>query len=305
MKRVFILFLSFLASLCFLDGLVSCLIKPVLLNEPDAGGNHSNFKWSLFDKKADIIVLGASKANHHYITDSLESCFGMTVFNGGVDGDNIVTSRTQFDAMCDRQIPKIVIIDLSGGQMAGNWESVFLKHKSYFGIEKHYTSVSKEFISTESRLKLYSSLYKINEDLLDIVSSYVKGNRSNNGFIPLIGTNSNLSHITKDNMPSYEMGEVQRRNLDHIVGYCKQNEIKLFIAYSPTLITYTNGVTETFKSYCSDHELPFFCYEGDSTFVNHPEYFKDYNHLNLLGARVYTSDIITKILGNLEKREYY
>lgn len=303
MKRVFILFLSFLASLCFLDGLVSCLIKPVLLNEPDAGDNHSNFKWSLFDIKADIIVLGASKANHHYITDSLERCFGMTVFNGGIDGDNIVSSRTQFQAMCDRQIPKMVIIDLSGGQMAGNWESVFLEHKSYFGIEKHYTAVSKEFISTESRLKLCSSLYKMNEALLDIVLSYIKGGRSNNGFIPLTGTNEGLSHITKDNMPKYAIGEVQRTNLDYIVNCCKQNGIKMIIAYSPTLISYTNGVTKAFKDYCSNQGVPFFCYEGDSTFVNHPEYFKDYNHLNLLGARVYTSDITTKILGSLGQIE--
>ena len=280
---------------------VSIIMIPLFLNEPDAGNNHSNLKQSLFDKQADILILGASKANHHYITDSIQKFFKMSVFNAGLDGDNIVTSRVQFEAMSERSRPQIVILDLSGGQMAGNWESAFLSHKAYFGIEKHYSSVAKRFLSYESRLKLQSSLYKINEELLDVMQSYIRGSIINSGFIPLQGSNEHLCPIVKKDMAKYEMGEVQRENLDYIVDYCKVKDIILFIVYSPTLITYTNGITESFRSYCNEKEVPFMCYENDSIFINHPEFFKDYNHLNILGAQKFTFDIINRINSNLDR----
>ena len=295
MKKTFLQFATFLIGLAVVDLAVGFVYKPIWANEPDAGVNHSNLKQSLFNKKADILVLGASKANHHYITDSLEYRFGMSVFNAGLDGDNIVTSRVQFDALKDKCPPKMVILDLSGGQMAGKWDNMFLSHKVYYGLESHYTHVANQFISIENRVKLLSSLYKLNEELPDIVLSYLKGNRGCNGFIPLVGSNEGISHRVKDAKEPYVMGDVQRNNLDYIVKYCKENKITLIVIYSPSLNTYINGNTQTFEVYCREQEIPFFNYESDTVYTNHPEFFKDYNHLNIIGAQVFTSDVIKRI----------
>ena len=301
MKKTFLWFVLFLMGLVAIDFLSGLVSKPLLLDEPDAGSNHSNFKQSLYDKDADILLLGASKANHHYINDSLEQHFRMSVFNCGIDGDNIVTSRTQFDAMKERRLPKMVILDLSGGQLGSDWESVFLTHKVYEGIEPHYTSVAKEYLSTKRRIMLLSSLYKLNEEIPDLLLSYIQGQNGNNGFSPLLGTNANISHITKTDKKPYVIGEVQRDNLDYIVSCCKEHSIKLVVVYSPTLITYNNGVTQSFADYCSENNVPFFNYESDTLYTNHPEYFKDYNHLNIIGAKVFTKDIINKIESSIHE----
>ena len=297
MRRVFIVFVVFLAALLCLDFIVGSLSRPFLKNEPDAGNNHSNLKQSLFNKEADLIVLGASKSNHHYITDSLQHYFNLSVCNLGMDGDNIVTSSIQFDAMLERQIPRIVIIDLSGGQLAGDWKSVVLTHKCYYGVNSVYTNALNELLPIYDRVKLFSGLYRMNEEIRDLIQSYVIGDRNNQGFIPLIGSAPNLSHIVKgDEEDEYKIGEVQRKCLDRIIDRCHDLGIELFLVYSPTLISYNNRIAQVIGHYCEEKGCIFFNYEGDERFLDYPDLFKDYNHLNLQGAQSFTTDIIDNIM---------
>ena len=273
-------------------------MKPFLMKVPDAGNNFSNLKQTLIDRKADIIVLGASKANHHYITDSLEQYFHMSVCNAGIDGDNIVTSMVQFNAMAKKHPPKIVIIDLSAGQMADEWEPFFLTHKCFYGIEPNYTSIINNNFNWSERIKLHSSLFRLNEVLLDVVQSYGTGETNSKGFIPLYGTNSELYHKIKDyQRGEYDFGSYHEQCLDDIVKKCKNFGSRVYIVNSPTLITYTNGVCEEFNDYCVRRDVKFVNYENDTTFINHPDLFKDFNHLNIKGAELFIQNFINKIDG--------
>lgn len=284
-----------------IDVIIGAIATPLLLNEPDAGNNHSNFKQTLFDKKADIIILGASKANHHYIPDSLSKHFNMSVLNTGVDGDNVVSTLAQFKALVGRHIPKMVIIDLSAGQTAGDFSSLFLSHKCYYDISQAYTSVAEENLDKIERLKLNCNLLKMNEVIPDILQSYVRGNTSTDGFIPMSGTSSALCYMHKTTGAEdawgrkYSIGSVHEKCLDEIISTCQNNQTLVYVVYSPTLISYTDGVTCEYEQYCNKHHVRFINYEDDTLFVNHTEYFKDYNHLNIDGARVFTSDFIQKI----------
>lgn len=303
MKKVFVLFVVFVGCLTCIDIAFGILMKPILLSEPDAGNNHSNFKQSLFNKDADVVILGASKANHHYIPDTLASHLNMTVLNTGLDGDNIVTSYVQFKAVAQRHVPHMVIIDLSAGQTAGDFESLLLSHKSYFGLQTDYTEVVHTYCSYEDNIKLHSSFYRLNEALPELAQSYLAGNNQTAGFIPLYGTAPNMAHHHKmtreyrvdEKDKHYNIGVVHKACLDSIVSICRHNNSKVFIVYSPSLISYDDGVTAAYEDFCKNHQIPFINYEGDTAFVNHPELFKDFNHLNIDGARLFTADIINKI----------
>ena len=296
MRRVFILFVAFLTSFLCLDYLTGTIVKPFLMKVPDAGNNFSNLKQSLIDREADILVLGASKANHHYIVDSLERHYQMPVCNAGIDGDNIVTSLVQFNALTQKRQPKIVIIDLSPGQMADEWEPFFLTHKCFYRVEPHYTLTINNNLKLSERLKLLSSLYRYNEVLLEVIQSYETGETNSKGFIPLYGTNDQLFHKKKNYQSGqYAFGQYQEQCLDAIVNKCKEIGCSVYIVNSPTLITYTNGVCESFNDYCVKRNVPFVNYEGDTAFVNHPELFKDFNHLNLEGAKLFTRNFINLI----------
>lgn len=189
--------LAFIFCLAILDLIIGYAIKPVLLSEPDAGNNHSNFKQSLYDKEADIVILGASKANHHYIPDLISNQMDMSVLNTGLDGDNVITSWIIFKSITQRHLPKMVIIDVSAGQTAGDYSSLLLSHKSYYGINREYTDVVNKLIDCSETTKLYSNLFKLNECLPDVIQSFLSGDKSTSGFIPLYGTNSTLAYQKK------------------------------------------------------------------------------------------------------------
>ncbi len=301
MKRLFVIYIAFLVCLCCVDLFVGCLARPFLLNEPDAGNNHSNLKQSLFNKEADLLVFGASKSNHHYIPDSLQHYFNMSVCNTGIDGDNIVTSSIQFDAMLSRHVPQVVIIDLSGGQLAGDWESVLLTHKCYYGVHPIYTNIINELLPIYDRLKLYSGLYRLNEVLPDLLQSYFVGDKINSGFIPLTGSTPNMKHIVKEDKSEYKIGDVQKKFLSKMFEKCQDLGIELYTVYSPTLISYNNNIAQVIGSYCEEKGVTYFNYEGDLNFVEHPDLFKDYNHLNCQGARRFTKDIIERIMSERKR----
>lgn len=289
--------------LLILEVLFGVFSKTILINEPDAGTNHSNFKQSLFDKEADIVILGASKANHHFITDSLAKFFGLSTYNCGVDGDNVLASKIQFESLVNRHQPKLVILDLTGGQTSGKWKSLLLSHKSYYGLNDSYTEMCNELLDTKARISIKSSFYRMNGAFLDLIESYVKGDKNQTGYIPLLGSSPHLTVRYKNNLddldPSYvsnfRIDEVQENCMNYIVNYCKTHNIPIYITYSPSLIIYTNGLTDKYDEYCQEHNVTFLNWEGDTNYINHPEYFKDFNHLNEKGSIIFTRDFINKI----------
>lgn len=302
MKRVLVLYIAFLTCFCSLDYIFGYLARPLLLNEPDAGNNHSNLKQSLFNKRADLLVFGASKSNHHYISDTLQHHFKVSVCNSGIDGDNIVTSYIQFESMLERHIPQMVILDLSGGQLAGDWKNVILTHKCYYGVHAIYSNTMNELLPICDRLNLFSSFYRLNEELPDLIQSYIVGDRNNNGFIPLIGSAPNMSHIVKgDKKKEYKIEDVQKKYLSQIIDRCHNLGIELYAVYSPSLISYDNNISQVIGRYCEEKGVTFFNYEGNYNYVKHPELFKDYNHLNIQGARRFTRDIIIRIMSERNK----
>lgn len=90
MKKVFIGFL-FLLLVVLSDISVGGITRKVILNVPDVGVNQTNSVQALFHRKADVLVLGPSTANHHYDTRLLRDSLRMSVYNAGFDGKTFNT----------------------------------------------------------------------------------------------------------------------------------------------------------------------------------------------------------------------
>ena len=76
------------------DWLVGAVTKDAILNVKDVGVNQTNTVQAFFKREADVLILGPSTANHHYDCRIIEDSFGMTCYNAGRDGQNII-----YDAM--------------------------------------------------------------------------------------------------------------------------------------------------------------------------------------------------------------
>ena len=66
-------------------------------------------KYLADEANEDIIILGTSRSNFHYVSSIIEDSTCMTVYNGGIDGsDNIYSHYFVLNQIVRHHIPKIV-----------------------------------------------------------------------------------------------------------------------------------------------------------------------------------------------------
>ena len=291
MKKFFLISCLFVFCVGCFDIIAGIIAKPVILDEPDAGTTHSCVKQSFYDKKCELLVLGASRANHHYNTKILEDEFDLSCYNAGIDGNSVLLSYVQLKAFLKRCHPKIVILDVSTGQLNGNWKTRYYYHKCHYGIQNDYSDVINRFGTIGERICMHSWLYKLNEAIPDLFESYLLGDKECTGYIPLRGTTPGIQAYEERDENMFSFGEEHLEVLKAIVNECKNQSIFLAIINSPSLIIHTNGIWDVVADFCNKTNVPFINYQSDSVYISHPEWFKDYTHLNETGANYYTKEI--------------
>ncbi len=97
--------------------------------------------------------------------------------------------------------------------------------------------------------------------------------------------------------------------LESCISLCKKNNVKLVLVMAPYFKQYSpekyftnfNAVVDSVKTVANQSDIPFFDYTKMSI-VDKKQYFYNFNHLNSLGADVYTkavSDTIKKYFSGL------
>ncbi len=81
-----------------------------------------------------------------------------------------------------------------------------------------------------------------------------------------------------------------------IISICQQKNIDLIFVFSPVWLIIEDNLRDTIiPDLCSQNGITYLDMSNDSAFINNPEYFSDRNHLNDIGARVFSSLLIEKI----------
>ena len=63
------------------------------------GGTIKQVDVTVNEQKADIVILGSSRAHHHYVPAVLKDTLGLTAYNGGVDGNGLLGGAPHQDAL--------------------------------------------------------------------------------------------------------------------------------------------------------------------------------------------------------------
>lgn len=64
---------------------------------------------------ADVVILGSSRAHHHYVPSVFFDSLGITAHNGGVDGNGIVMAKGLYQMITERYHPSLLIYDVISG----------------------------------------------------------------------------------------------------------------------------------------------------------------------------------------------
>lgn len=259
--------------------------------------------YSLDSTKADFLIFGSSTANHHYDPAVIAKRMNMSVYNTGRDANTIFYNYAVFQSILKRYTPKIAILDFNVGE-ARVFPRDYDRLSSLLPYYQNHPELRSiiELKSPFEKLKLISGIYPYNSLLFTILVGNMDYNKSRdhvndeNGFVPLY--RAWHRKLKTDNSPkNYQLDSTKISILESFVRECKRTNIQLYICISPRFKKYLgkDPSVEVVKNIANEYQVPFYNFSRDTLFWNHPEYFADEMHLNIIGASVFSNDVTDKI----------
>ena len=300
MKKFILKIILFLVIISAIDYLCGFGFK-YLAERAQGGQSYKNYEVSKI-AAPDVLILGSSRAIHHYVPQILEDSLNKTVYNAGYDGNGIVLMYPLMRLIAERHKPEIIIYDIHPiFDIEENDNSQYTRYlKPLYGENEIVDSV---IIATDNseKIKLLSSLYMNNSNALSLLKgAFDNEPKYEQGYYPLYRVLTKEDYnIIKDAVAgntkgqSFTHSKLKESLLEELIAYCKANKIKLYFVLSP--FYGASYETELFYEFVKGKDVQVLDYINQNR-LNFPiEYFADPDHLNHYGAEVFTKDLAREI----------
>lgn len=246
----------------------------------------------------DIIIMGSSKASHHYVSSIIEDSIGYSCYNAGIDGNGIIRAYAYTVMFTQHHTPKIIVFDvINSFDLVTNDNVKYLGGVKPFYDKEHIADIFKEISCTEP-YKMYSYMYRYNSKALQIIADIFAPQQNGiKGYRPLYGIIKHPKSEVNDDEREYDSLKIQY--IERLINLCKQKDIQLFFAISPNHCQ-TNIINYSpILSLANKHNITLLNHLNDTTFVGKNEFFKDAGHLNNEGATLYTNIIVNELKNHI------
>ena len=274
------------------DLLIGAVSKNAILNVRDVGVNQTNTVQAFFKRKADVLILGPSTANHHFDTRIIKDSLKMTCYNAGRDGQNVVYNAMVLDAFLTRCTPKLVIMDVGSSTLSDKWMVALSDFNCYYGILKPVDEILDSIATPIERVKRLSNIYRYNKTWEWLLNGKIDNEVADlDGYRPMpVNADANFKAVRASE--HFIINETCKHYLDRIVQVCKEKNIRLVITSSPSMVIDEGNFLPDMNAYCREKGVEFFDWNGDAIYTNHSELFYDMTHLNADGAKIFTKDLL-------------
>lgn len=264
----------------------------------NARGGDTALHYTVTERQtAPILVLGSSRAFHHYDPDILADSLGHEVFNGGVDGNGIIFQYARLRMILDRYTPEMVIYDVYPDyDIAVGDNTRYLKWLRRWAGHHAVDSIVRDISSLEA-LKMQSGLYRYNESFIQMIGDNVSSGSfsDRNGFRPMEGT----MDYHPDNPPAstdpVEWDPVKLRYFESMIDLCRSRGVKLTMVFSPYYGATSSGMFDNMISLCTERNVPVIDMFSDPDFSVRQDFFADPSHLNSIGAREFSRSVSSSL----------
>lgn len=262
-------------------------------------GNWQRFRYINNEMKDEIVIMGSSRAAHHYVPQVFEDSLKMSCYNCGVDGNGILMFWANYQMFTERYTPKLIIYDLSGFDIMRDDHSTYMGWLRAYYDKECVQNVFDDLDPIE-KYKMFSNLYRWNFKFIqlftDNIAAFVA---SEKGYKPLSGvmnyTPGKDNNAITDNADCFVHDDLKLAYLEKMILSCKEKGIKLIFTVSPMY-----GVTSSIRfnkifELAKQNNCSVIDYFASPKYARNNKYFKDSSHMNDDGAREYTSDVCHEI----------
>lgn len=241
-------------------------------------------------KKFDVVILGSSRANNHFVSQMFEDK-GLETFNYGMSGGHLFEASLLLKLMIEKkyEIKNVILeadLNLSNDKESDGVAAKFLPYI-------HSSEVIKEHFSGQDNfnelyyLPFYRYIKYDSKIGLREVYKIVKGEATNAldnlGYYPLVKhKNGNMKNNIVNLNPLPE-----NKYYEEIKNICKANNINFIAVMTPMCenVKGMNYFDKVKKGYPEIHN-----YER---VVEEDKYFSSCGHMNDAGAKIFTSKILS------------
>jgi hypothetical protein len=286
MKRFFKLTVLFVFIL-FIASLLLDVIFTTIISQSSERNKVENVMHS-FGKKYDVVIMGTSRANNHFVTDMFEKK-GLKSFNYGISGSHLFETSLLLKVMIANkfQIKNLILeADLSICNEKRD-EGTTARFMPYI----HTNSIIKEHFKNEPDfLQLYYVPFyryikfdaKIGfREVYEVLAKKPTNTLYNKGYYPLI---SDKKGSMKNDISTLKV--IRNEYYEAIKKMCKQNNINLIVVMTP-MCQNTKGL-----DYFDNVKKQYPEINNFENTVTDDRYFSSCGHLNNEGAIIYTNHII-------------
>lgn len=289
-NKNFIRAIAFILLTILSDILIGEILERVHKNTDEETSSKMNYIFN--SSNEDIIVIGSSRAENHFISEIIKESTGLSCYNAGIGGQGLFFSYIEINEIVKRYKPKHIILEVSPNVLIDKKSDE--KLKILLPYYKKDTLIYNKLFKPNSleKIKLISSIYPYNSMIVGFIHAFIKKKIFNkSGFVGLKG---NINPKTIRTYPDSKIS-IDWKNLTNISEKCKNNNIDLVVVISPIFKTdpLTEHIIKEIDLFCQKaNNLRLIDYSNNAKFVNNNELFYDNLHLNEHGAKLFTKDLI-------------
>lgn len=295
MRHLILKILLYLSIIIGTDKLFGMVMDSVLSTTEKGDWGRNNYIFN--ELKSDVVILGSSRAIHHYNPQIFSDTLGLSCYNCGEDGMGIFLMFARYKAISQRYSPQLIIYEvLPCFDILSEKDNLkYLKYlRAYYG-KASVDSVIKAISPLES-LKLLSDGYRYNSCFVDIIAQRLSKDSE---------TAKDYSYTPLDKQMDYEVNTVdvvevevdpiKLSYLEDLIKCCKTQGTTLVFTASPTFKPISDNGFMALKQLCKIYNVPFINYYSDTLYCNESSYFADATHLNKKGADLFASQLASQI----------
>ncbi len=268
-------------------------------------GEQGRTTYAIDSCVSNTVILGSSRAAHHYVSAVISGILNTTCYNAGKDKQRLIYCQAMLEMLYKRYSPKIIILDLNPTAFENNENgldelSVLLP---YYSSHPEMRSIVNERNRFEWA-KTFSDLYRFNSLPLKILFNNLSKQRDANdtsGYVPLIIHKEIIPEKPDSLLASYPVDSNIVNCFKAIIKITKDHDSRLFVVVSPIyyLLPADLKTMEIARSVCENEKIAFMDYSQSPIFLTHGQgMFLDMGHLNDSSAYLF-SEILSRDLKKL------
>ena len=259
----------------------------------------------------DIIILGSSHADRHYVPDVIQDSLGLSCYNCGEPGCGIIPAYARYKMIAERKKPRLVIYEATPGYdyFVSDDYSKYLGRVRQYSDKKPVAELYDVFGDELEPLRLMSNMYRNNSSIVQNLMDLVVPTKDYRGYGPLYGTltadavKQKMETLVEKDTKSYTIDSLKLFYVEKLFADIVADGVHVLCVISPRFtVTSEDGLQAyaPIMELCEKYNIPFIDNRNYLGITGDMELFQDFGHLNDKGAKKYTASLIPVLRQSLQ-----